>query len=81
MSTAEDELPEGGLIPSKKFKPLTSEQVEQMGQQAADRYEMISNKIASFPKNKNAEWNYSWVPILGPFLGGAIAGVIYIFLI
>ena len=55
----EDELPEGGLIPSKKFKPLTPEQVEQMGQQAAERYEMISNKIASFPKNKNAEWYFS----------------------
>jgi len=31
-------------------------------------------------KNKNAEWNYSWVPILGPFLGGATAGIIYNFL-
>ena len=31
-------------------------------------------------KNKNAEWNYSWVPVFGPFFGGAIAGIIYNFL-
>ena len=28
-------------------------------------------------KNKHADWAYSWVPILGPFTGGAIAGLIY----
>tara|TARA_Y100000816_G_C26065242_1_gene559782 strand:- start:38 stop:1444 length:1407 start_codon:yes stop_codon:yes gene_type:complete len=55
----EDELPEGGLIPSKKFKPLTREQIAQMGHQAAERYNMISAKIASFPKNKNAEWYFT----------------------
>ena len=31
-------------------------------------------------KNKNADWNYSWVPILGPLLGGSCAGLIYLFL-
>ena len=30
--------------------------------------------------NKNADWNYSWVPIFGPLFGGAIAGIIYNFL-
>ena len=28
-------------------------------------------------KNKHADWAYSWVPILGPFTGGTIAGLIY----
>ena len=28
-------------------------------------------------KNKNADWNYSWVTIFGPFFGAAIAGLIY----
>ena len=28
-------------------------------------------------KNKNADWNYSWVPIFGPFFGATIAGLIY----
>ena len=41
----ERELPEGGLIPGKPFAALTPEQVEQMGQQAADRYSKVSAKI------------------------------------
>jgi glycerol uptake facilitator protein len=28
-------------------------------------------------KNKDADWAYSWIPILGPFTGGALAGFIY----
>lgn len=32
-------------------------------------------------KNKNADWPYAWIPILGPFLGGVLAGLIYTFLI
>ncbi len=55
----ETELPEGGLIPGKAFKALTAEQVEQMGQKAADRYNMVSAKIASFPKEKHSEWYFA----------------------
>jgi len=54
----ERELPEGGLIPGKAFEPLTPEQIEQMGQQAADRYAKVSAKIASFPKEMTAEWYF-----------------------
>ncbi len=32
-------------------------------------------------KNKNSDWAYSWVPIFGPLSGGAIAGIIYTFLV
>ena len=28
-------------------------------------------------KNKDADWSYSWVPILGPFAGGTVAGFLY----
>jgi glycerol uptake facilitator protein len=28
-------------------------------------------------KNKNPDWSYSWIPILGPFVGGALAGLLY----
>lgn len=28
-------------------------------------------------KNKNADWSYAWVPIVGPFIGGSIAGLLY----
>ena len=31
-------------------------------------------------KNKDADWGYSWVPILGPFIGGSLAGLVYSFL-
>ena len=30
---------------------------------------------------KDADWKYSWIPILGPFLGGSIAGLLYLILI
>ena len=54
----EKELPEGGLIPGKAFEPLTPEQIEQMGQQAADRYAKVSALIASFPKEQTSEWYF-----------------------
>ena len=56
---AERELPEGGLIPGKAFTPLTAEQIEQMGEKAAERYNMVSAKIASFPKEKHSEWYFA----------------------
>jgi len=56
---AENELPEGGLVPGKAFTALTTEQTEQMGEKAAERYNMVSAKIASFPKNKHSEWYFA----------------------
>jgi glycerol uptake facilitator protein len=29
---------------------------------------------------RNSDWTYSWVPVLGPFAGGALAAVLYNFL-
>ncbi|MCY4561827.1 MAG: aquaporin family protein [Flavobacteriaceae bacterium] len=29
-------------------------------------------------KNKNVQWEYSWVPIFGPFLGGGLGGISYL---
>lgn len=31
-------------------------------------------------KNKQVDWAYSWIPILGPFLGGVTAGGLYLLL-
>jgi hypothetical protein len=56
---AERELPEGGLIPGKAFTPLTAEQIAQMGEKVAERYNMVSAKIASFPKSNHSEWYFA----------------------
>ena len=55
----EEELPEGGLIPGKAFKDLTSDEEEKMGQDAVDRYNRVSEKIASFPKGESSEWYFT----------------------
>ena len=31
-------------------------------------------------KNKNADWSYSWIPVLGPILGAILAGLLYNFI-
>ena len=31
-------------------------------------------------KNKNADWSYSWIPVLGPILGAISAGFLYNFI-
>jgi len=31
-------------------------------------------------KNKISDWAYSWVPVLGPLCGGALAGLLFIYL-
>ena len=31
-------------------------------------------------KNKNADWSYSWIPVMGPFLGAIFAGLLYNFI-
>jgi len=51
----EEELPEGGLIPGKAFKPLTPEEVEKFGPKATERYTRISDKIAALPKGLSSE--------------------------
>jgi glycerol uptake facilitator protein len=32
-------------------------------------------------KNKNANWSYSWIPVVGPLVGGAIAGLLFTLLV
>ena len=55
----EEELPEGGLIPGKAFAALTDEQKEKMGEESVARYQRVSDKIASFPREKSAEWYFA----------------------
>jgi len=29
-------------------------------------------------KSKNSDWGYAWIPVIGPFIGGALAGLLYL---
>ena len=58
-SHLEGELPDFGLFPGKAFKELTDEDKERMGAEAVKRYELVSAKVASFPKGQAAEWYFA----------------------
>lgn len=32
-------------------------------------------------KSKNSDWGYAWIPVIGPFIGGALAGLLYLVVI
>ncbi len=51
----EVELPEGGLIPGKAFKPLTEEQLEKMEQPAIERFNRMSAFVEELPKGLSTE--------------------------
>lgn len=53
-----EELPEGGLIPGEAFAKLNPEQLSKMSADQIDRYNRISEKIASFPKHQSSEWYF-----------------------
>ncbi len=55
----EIELPEGGLIPGKAFDALSAEQLDKMTQEQINRFNILSAKIASFPKGEASEWYFA----------------------
>jgi predicted metal-dependent peptidase len=55
----EEELPEGGLIPGKEFKPLTEEQLEKMKPDAIERFNRMSQFVADLPKGLSTEEYFS----------------------
>ena len=46
-------------MPGVPFKDLTAEDKERMGAEAVKRYELVSAKVASFPKGQAAEWYFA----------------------
>jgi len=40
----------------------------------------IVHYLLPIPKKRDSDWAYSWVPILGPFAGAAIAAIMYMLL-
>ncbi len=44
---------------------------------ARDLGPRIAHFILPIPKKGSSDWSYSWVPVLGPLIGGAIAALIF----
>lgn len=37
----------------------------------------IVHELVYYPNKSSSEWNYAWVPVVGPFLGAVIAALFY----
>jgi glycerol uptake facilitator protein len=44
---------------------------------ARDLGPRIAHAILPIPGKGGSDWEYSWVPVLGPLIGGALAAVVY----
>ncbi|MAF35879.1 hypothetical protein CL622_02055 [archaeon] len=55
----EGELPDGGLLPGRLFKELTSEDIENMDSKRIEQYNKLSKFIETLPKKKNSEWYFA----------------------
>jgi len=47
---------------------------------ARDLGPRIMHFLLPIPNKRDSDWSYSWVPILGPLLGAALAGSMYLIL-
>lgn len=45
---------------------------------ARDLSPRIMHAILPIPRKGDSDWGYSWVPIVGPFLGAAIAALVFV---
>ena len=48
---------------------------------ARDLGPRIMHTILPIPRKRNSDWGYSWIPIIGPIIGAALASAIYLILI
>ncbi|MFJ6570154.1 MIP/aquaporin family protein [Streptomyces sp. NPDC091292] len=44
---------------------------------ARDLGPRIVHTLLPIPNKGTSDWSYAWVPVVGPLIGGAIAGVVY----
>lgn len=45
---------------------------------ARDLGPRIIHAILSFPHKRDSDWSYSWIPVVGPVLGGLLAAGVYV---
>jgi len=48
---------------------------------ARDLGPRIMHSILPIPQKRNSDWGYSWIPIVGPIIGAALASGLYLILI
>ena len=46
---------------------------------ARDLGPRIAHQLLPIPGKRDSDWGYSWVPIVGPLIGGALGSVLYQF--
>ena len=44
---------------------------------ARDLGPRIAHFLLPIPGKRDSDWSYSWIPVVGPLLGGALAAVVY----
>jgi glycerol uptake facilitator protein len=66
------------VLPMKFVGSATPERVPETVSVGADGHAMQERPAgaAAQPQRKNSDWSYAWVPVLGPLVGGALAGLI-----
>ncbi|MEL6343518.1 MAG: MIP/aquaporin family protein [Myxococcota bacterium] len=45
---------------------------------ARDLSPRLMHAILPIPNKGHNDWSYAWIPVIGPFLGGALAGLAYL---
>ena len=45
---------------------------------ARDLGPRIAHAVLPIPGKRDSDWGYSWIPVLGPVVGGIIAALLYL---
>ncbi len=47
---------------------------------ARDLSPRLMHFLLPIPNHRDSDWGYAWIPVLGPFVGGALAGLAFLLL-